>query len=141
MNGTFSIRIDGASELNKVLIQLEGRAASLDRVLPTVAEMLVSAVDDVFEAQGPGWKELSPVTLALRRKHGRGAKILQDTGAAARSIGPNWGADYAEAVAGVDYLIYHNGEFGLPRRWPFDLGPFEAGVLDDVADLLTRNFL
>lgn len=137
----FKIRIDGGSELNKLLIQLEGRGASLDRVLPIVAELLVSAVDDVFNAEGPGWQPLAAATLAMRRRNGRGAKILQDTGMAARSIGPNWADNYAEAVAGVDYLIYHNGEYGLPRRWPFDLGPFEEGVLDDVAELLATNLL
>lgn len=138
---TFRVGIHGGSALNQALLMIEARGASFDRMLPTVADLLVAAVDDVFNAEGPGWQELSEETLARRRKQGRDARILQDTGEAARSIGPNWGENWAEAVAGVDYLIYHNGEFGLPRRWPFDLGPFEEGILDDVADLLTRNVL
>lgn len=132
---TFEIR--SSSSLELVLRNLRAKGESAHKALPAIAELLVGGVQDVFEAEGPGWKPLAESTLRRRRKNGRGAKILQDTGAAAGSIGPGFGADYAEAFAGVDYLVFHTRSD--PPRNPFDLGPFEGPLLEEVADLLLQQ--
>jgi hypothetical protein len=136
----FEIQAD--TNLEAVLRDVRGRGQSVDRLLPTVAEMLVGGVLDVIEAEGPGWTPLADSTLRARRKAGRGAKILQDTGVAAATIGQGFGADYAEAFAGVDYLVYHASAAPrtvIPRRNPFDLGPFEGPLLNEVAELLLEQ--
>lgn len=122
-------------ELVGVLLNLETRARNLDRVLPVVADILVSAVDDVYEAQGPNWDPFAPSTLRHRGDMGA-AKLLQDTGVMAGSTMAEHGSNWAQAKAHVPYAKYHaSGTATLPVRNPFDLGPFEAGVLDEVAEL------
>lgn len=126
------------SNLNRVLTGLRQHGEKVSELLPTIAEMLVGAVHDVFEAEGPGWEPLAAATLAHRR--GSSHKILQDTGAFAASIDPQWGGTYAEARAGVSYAIFHvTGTSRMPKRNPFDLGPFEQPLLDEVAHLLTES--
>ena len=124
-------------ELQLVLRGMGLRVRRLGQLMPAVAEALGAAVDDVFDAEGPGWEELKPATLAHRRKQGRGAKILQDTGQSAALIGTGYGQDFAEARAGTDYLIYHvTGTKHLPVRNPFDLGPFEEPLLKEVEQMV-----
>lgn len=130
-------RIDG-SELLVELGKMQTRGRSLSRVMPAVAESLVAAVSDVYDAEGPGWAALAESTLRQRR--GGTARILQDTGVMAASTSPSFGTDWAEARAGVDYAEFHaRGNDHLPIRNPFDLGPFLDPVLEDVADLLARE--
>lgn len=136
----FEITAD--TNLEAVLREFRHKAESIDKLLPSIAELLVGGVLDVFEAEGPGWAPLAASTLARRRKGGRGAKILQDSGVAAATIGPGYGADYAEAFAGVDYLIYHASSqprSKIPLRNPFDLGPFESPLLEEVAELVAAG--
>lgn len=134
----FKVHIQGHEELPRILAEMRGRAESVDQYLPVVAEMLVASVSDVFEAEGPGWEPLADSTrMNPRRADG---PILQDTGVAAGSVGPAWGDVYAEAVGGVDYLLYHvTGTSKMPKRNPFDLGPFEGPLLDEVSALLLEN--
>ncbi len=130
-------RIDG-HEILVELDKLERRARSLSRVMPVAAEALVSAVSDVYEAEGPGWEPLAASTLRQRR--GSSAKILQDSGVMAASTSPSHGNDWAEASAGVPYAKFHSaGTRRMPRRDPFDLGPFMDPVLEDVAELLAEE--
>jgi len=107
-------------------------------MMPVVAEALKSAVDDVYEAEGPGWTPLAESTIEKRR--GTSSKILQDTGVMASSTMTRYGQDYAEAWAHVGYAKYHaSGTERMPQRNPFDLGPFEADLLADVAELLAAE--
>lgn len=139
------IRVD-TSEIAGTIYKLEAKAKALSGLMPAFAEELVSAVSDVYEAEGPGWEPLTEYTIAHRR--GTINKILQDTGVMAQSTAPGYGGDWAEAFAGASYADFHargcmtttvdeNGVFGirLPRRNPFDLGPFEAEVLESLADM------
>jgi phage gpG-like protein len=126
------------TELARVLREFQARGQSIDKALPIIAEMLVGAVSDVFEAQGPGWEPLAESTKAHRR--GSVYKILQDTGTMAGSVEPRIGPDFAEALLGTSYAIYHvTGTGSMPRRDPTDLGPFEAPLLDEVAAFLTSQ--
>lgn len=133
----FEIKAD--TNLSKVLAELEAKGKSIDRGLPVVAEMLLGAVQDVFEAEGPGWEPLAEVTKAKRR--GTSYKILQDTGLLAGSLEPSYGSTYAEVVDGTTYGHYHvTGTKHMRKRDWTDLGPFEQPLLDEVAEFLTGNF-
>lgn len=132
------LEIRGETNLGQVLHHFRDRAEKLRELMPTVAEMLVGAVSDVFDAEGPGWEPLAEATLKKRR--GSSHKILQDSGASAALIDGRWGDTYAEAAAGTSYLIFHvHGTKFMPKRNPFDLGPFESPLLDEVAALLTEQ--
>jgi len=125
-----------AEELVGTLLNFETKARNLDRVLPVIADILVSAVDDVYQAQGPGWDPFAASTVRARGDMGA-AKLLQDTGLMATSTIGETGADWAKAKTTIPYAKYHvTGNKNLPKRNPFDLGPFESDVLDEVADLL-----
>lgn len=117
------------------------KARNIRRLMPVFAEMLVSAVDDVYEAEGPDWEPLAEATIRQRRNKSReGTTILQDTGVMAKSTAPGYGRDFVEARAGVEYARFHStGTSRMPRRDPFELGPFEEGVLEDVDDVLLRE--
>lgn len=132
------LTVTASSNLEQVLVGYRQHAEKIDHLLPAIAEMLVGAVHDVFEAEGPGWEPLAEVTKQHRR--GSSFKILQDTGAFAGSIDPAWGSTYAEAHAGVSYAIFHvTGTSRMKKRNPFELGPFEAPLLDEVAELLGES--
>lgn len=122
------------SELKAAVAQLEAKGKSVSRLMPVIAEMLVAGVNDVYEAEGPGWKDLAESTKQARR--GSSYKILQDTGLMANTQAGN-GADWAEAYSGAPYAGFHvTGTQHMPRRDPFDLGPFMEDVMLDVEDLV-----
>lgn len=72
-------------DLDHVALSKETEAilASLDDLTPLL-KALGSAAQEIwsekFRSQGPGWQPLAEVTLAKRRKNGRGAEILKDGG-------------------------------------------------------------
>lgn len=134
------VRVD-AGDLAGVIYRMgdEARAALRD-IGPAVADALVVGVADVYEAAGPGWAPLAPATQEARRK-GRGSgsnKILRDTGVMA-DTSSGFGPDWVEAWSPASYADFHaTGTRFMPKRNPFDLGPFEADVLEDVADLIAE---
>lgn len=133
------IRVD-THELTLPSEALLARTRSLSRLMPSAADALVSAVSDVFDAEGPGWEPLAESTLRNRR--GSIAKILQDTGISAGSTSAAHGSNFAEARGGTSYLVYHvNGTRYMPRRDPFDLGPFEDPTLDEIEDMFLDSVL
>lgn len=126
------------TELGSVVAQMQARGKQVTRLMPVVAEILHSAVSDVFDAEGPGWKDLAESTKQARR--GTSYKILQDTGMSAAYLGNYYGADWAEVVGQTSYIEFHTrGNENLPVRDPFDLGPFMADVLLDTAELLLNE--
>ena len=131
------LAIVAETNLGKVLTQLEAQGRNVDKALPIIGEMLVGAVQDVFEAEGPGWEPLAESTMRQRRG-GPPYKILQDTGVLAGSIAARVGSTYVEAVDGTSYGIFHAPD---PQRrdWT-NLGPFEQPLLDEVAELLVSQF-
>jgi phage gpG-like protein len=125
-------------ELNAVLADLENRGRSLSHLMPVVSQILKAAVDDVYDAEGPGWQDLAESTKLARR--GSSYKILQDTGVMAGSTGVRHGPDWAEAFGGAAYADFHaTGTSRMVKRNPFDLGKFEDEVLREVADLLLQE--
>lgn len=70
---------------------------------------------------GASWAPLSPVTLALRRKGGAGAKPLLDTGRLANSITSQVGSNYVDVGTNVIYAAFQHfgaakGAFGTTSR-------------------------
>jgi phage gpG-like protein len=127
------VRVD-TSEIAGTIYRLQAKGKALSGLMPAFAEELVSAVSDVYEAEGPGWEPLKPETI--KRRRGTIAKILQDTGIMAQSTAPGYGGDWAEAFAGAAYADFHaTGTRFMPKRNPFDLGPFETEVLESLADM------
>jgi len=73
----------------KALLKKAGNKAKDLRVpLKRCGILMLSSIDKNFRAEGrpKRWAPLSPMTIAMRRKKGRGAKILQDTGHGKGSI-------------------------------------------------------
>lgn len=115
------VKLDQA-ELIGLLSALGDRAQDLSEPMAIVAESLVAAVNDKFEAGGPGWPGLAASTMRSRR--GATAQILVDTGRMAASIQGESGADYAEAATDVEYAVYHVSDAPrkkIPKRDFFDL--------------------
>jgi phage gpG-like protein len=128
------INIDSLDVL-KAIGDLEARGKALTGLTPVIAQMLEAAVADVFDAEGPGCKDLAESTQKGRR--GTSYKILQNTGNMAGSVTGAHGSDWAEAFDGSGYGNFHvTGTKFMPVRDPFNLGPFLKDVLDDTADLL-----
>ena len=133
------LSISVESELGKVLQGLQAQGTNIERHLPAVGELLYAAVQDVFEAEGPGWQDLADSTKAQRR--GSSYKILQDTGLLVGSLAPSYGTTYVEIVDGTTYGHYHvTGTKRMPKRDWTELGPYEQPLLDDVAELLVGSF-
>lgn len=129
------IHVD-CQELIEVLEKLKTKTPGVvARMTPIIAEMIVSAVHDVYDAEGPGWKDLAEVTKRMRR--GTSYKILNDTGVMEKSTAPAHGPDWAEARGGAAYTIFHvTGTVHMVARDPFNLGQFGEDVQKDTADLL-----
>lgn len=106
-SGNELVQLD-MSDMQRLLRQLEGRGKHLAPVLPAIADILVTAVEDQFDSEGQGrWPPLAASTVAGRRMGGAGHKILQDTGVLAGSVRPDHGSDWAAAATDVSYAIFH----------------------------------
>lgn len=116
-------------EVAEALSELERRGGNVRDVMPTIAQVLVTAVEDAFETEGAAtvagkWEDLAEATKAARR--GTTFRILQDTGRLAGSIGDVSGPDWAEAGTNVEYAIFHVSK-----------EPREVIPLRDFLDVLT----
>lgn len=124
----------------------EAGASASAEVTPVIAEILVSAVLEVFEKEGavPGgsqWEELAESTKAKRRGSGP-YKILQDTGVLVGSITPWSEALVAEAFTNVPYAGYHVSQRArskLPMR-DFTLIDFD-GAQREAADVVLAQLM
>lgn len=125
------------ADVMRAIGELEGNARDLSEPMAIIAESLVSRVNDKFESGGPGWAPLAASTIASRRKSGKGAQILKDTGRLAGSIEAFSGGDYAEAATDVEYAIYHVSDEPrekIPKRDFFDV--LTDDVMDEAAETL-----
>lgn len=130
----FEIKLEENGRLQLALNEM-ARVGS-DRHYPTIGQLLLGAVEDVVEMEGPGWPPLAEATLAQRRKQGRGAKMLQDTGVMMGSLSPGWGPSHVEVTFGVPYAIAHIEGIGVPQRNPFDLAPVEDALYEDIEETI-----
>jgi phage gpG-like protein len=129
----FEVCLD-ASELEGALDAFAKRGGRLDDAMTIAAEMLVTAVNEKFEASGPGWKPLAESTLLRRR--GAVAQILVDTGRLAGSIHGAHGADFAEAATDVAYAVYHVSSAPRSRVPLRDFFELPEHVFDDILEFV-----
>jgi phage gpG-like protein len=126
------------AELALLMDSFDRRGKSLSTITPVIAEMLVTAVHDVFEAEGPGWQRHAASTLAKRRGK-TGHKLLQDSGNLITSVHPEHGSDWAMAATNVPYVRYHlHGGPVIPKRNPFEI---PDSIADDVVDLMLSHLV
>lgn len=91
-----------------------------------------------FQTEGKpfgGWDRLQPVTIAGRRKKGKGAKILQDTGNLKDNWKHFWNSAYGRIRSGTPYAKYHDSadeRSRLPRR---QILPDEKHIIKDLIKL------
>ena len=142
-------------EARDLINELKRRMGNLTPVMDAVGGILQSGTQQRFVDQrgpdGSPWAALSPVTLARRRKAGRGAQILRDTGRLMNSISYKVTGDSVKVFtnviyAGTQQLGARQGAYrasppvpwgNIPAR-PF-LGLSEAdqaGILDITAEYL-----
>ena len=140
-----SVQIRGSAELNRLIsrIQQEGRNLSaIHNLMATEGQKWVFdnfTQDGKLATNGAGWRPLSPVTIAKRRKgKGRGSvKILRDTGI--MRAGVNKRADASRAVVGFGgqhglLSYFHHAGAGVPRR---PLLPTEEQIMPNLVARLT----
>jgi phage gpG-like protein len=152
-----------SSALTEVLERLQRAGASvMAEVSPALAEILVTAVQEVFEREGavggrPKWPDLAESTKRSRAKRQPGGKtkrgpydaksrpvgvfkILQDTGILAGSITPFSDGIEAEAFTNVPYAGYHISDAPrqkIPLRDFTDID-FEAAQREAIELILSQ---
>lgn len=151
------IRVDvQADEAGRLLAELLKRTGDLNPVSNGIGDILVANTQLRFvDQKGPDgnpWASLSAVTLTRRRKEGKGAQILRDTGRLAASISyttSNGSLDLGSNViyAGTHQFGAKKGSYGRTRRGaPIPWGDVPArpifGYTDqdqqDVLELINR---
>jgi phage virion morphogenesis protein len=128
----FTITIDDA-QVQAALTDLIRRVTNPGPALADIGRALGNLTEDAFQAEGPGWPPLSPVTVARR---GRAHPILQDTGGLAASI--THGADATSAWVGASKVYAAVHQFGQPKGAS---GRTRRGAPIPWGDIPARPFL
>lgn len=116
------IRVDiNDADARKLLNELRGRMRDMTPVMDAVGAVYASGAQQRFVDQvdpdGRPWEPLSPVTLAGRRKRGKGAQILRDTGRLMNSISYSTAGNTVTVFTNVAYGATHQyGLRGIPQR-------------------------
>jgi phage gpG-like protein len=119
-----SINFDKVKSLSATQMMVRERMKSMENwksPLKVIAAVMYRGVILNFRTQGSravpgGWKPLSPVTIAMRRKgrgHG-GPRILQDSGALIQNVNPAATDSEATVTSNMPYSLAM--QKGLPRR-------------------------
>lgn len=91
--------------------ELKRRMGNLTPVMEAVGQIIQSGTQQRFVDQqapdGSPWAALSPLTLERRRKAGRGAQILRDTGRLMNSISYKVAGDSVKVFTNVVYAGTH----------------------------------
>ena len=130
-----------AKELEGVLDPWIARGGNLRALTPSIANILVEAVDNEFYTEGRGsWK---PSLRALLD----GGKTLTDTDVLAGSIQPGYSEDEAWAFTDVPYGAYHlpPEKSGHPSKGIMPVRDFldidNEEVSDEIVDLFLREMV
>ena len=126
-----SYEIKNDEKVKALLKKAGNKAKDLRIPLKRCGILMLRSIDKNFRAEGrpKRWAPLSPMTIAMRRKKGKGAKILQDTGLGKGSI------DYkvvskqkVQIGTNRDYMRIHQegGSIKIPAR---DIYPVKARAL------------
>lgn len=137
------------------------RGGLIETLKRSILALMIGQKDDVFKGEhdpeGTPWTPLSPKTIARRRNHQGGVKILQDTGQLKNSL-TQAGAPYKiESARGYDvelgtnvpYARIHqyggviktrHAEITIPARPFIGLGPNDAQEISEVVEgFMARN--
>lgn len=142
-----TITVDDAG-LRRTLDALTRATSDMRRPLDAIGMALVGRIKGTFVNQrdpaGNAWRALAPSTVAGRRKAGKGAQILRDTGRLMNSI--THLASASEVVIGTDVEYAAAQQWGHPR-WKDQSGraffPDEQLPFDwqeEIADILWPYF-
>lgn len=129
-----SIDIKGDKEIQALIKRAGSKAKNLKKPLKQACVLMIGSIDKNFRAEGrpKKWAKLAPMTIAMRRKKGKGAKILQDKGGLkgsfAYKVTSNQQA-YVGTKAKFAGLHQHGGTIRIPAR---DIYPVKASVLHFV---------
>jgi phage gpG-like protein len=131
---TYEIQND--EKVRLLLKQAGDKAKNLRIPLKRAGILMLGSIDKNFRAEGrpTKWAPLSEMTLARRRKEGRGAKILQDTGLGKGSIVYEVVSDQEVQIGTpLEYMKIHQegGTINLPPR---DIYPVNAKALHWISD-------
>jgi phage gpG-like protein len=131
---TYEIQND--EKVRLLLKEAGDKAKNLRIPLKRAGILMLGSIDKNFRAEGrpTKWVPLSEMTLARRRKEGRGAKILQDTGMGKGSIVYNVVSDQEVQIGTpLEYMRIHQtgGSINLPAR---DIYPVNAKALHWISD-------
>lgn len=107
---SFNIVIDSA-QVQAGLAQLIRHVSDLTPIMEDIGAKLGDITEDAFQAEGPGWPQLKPYTVA---KRGSAHPILQDTGGLAGSI--THGGDRDSAWVGMSKEYAEKHQFGDPTN-------------------------
>lgn len=109
------------------LQKLSKNYSNMAPVMDVIGQALVNSAEDRFkEGKGPDnqvWKPLSEVTLSRRRKEGKGAKPLRDTGVLMNSLTRNFGRDWVEVGSPEPYAAFQH--YGA-RKGAFGRGSYKT---------------
>ena len=131
-NGAFiSYDVKGDEKVKALLKRAGKKAKDLKVPLKRCGILMLRSIDKNFRAEGrpTRWAPLSPMTIAMRRKKGRRAKILQDTGMGKGSITYEVISNQKVQIGTRrDYMKIHQegGSIRIPAR---DIYPVKARAL------------
>ena len=108
-------------EVDVLIKQLRRRSINLRPAMQSIEQEIVDGIEQIFEDEGPGWPELSPITEADRAAEGKAGKMLQRDGALAASIqtGNEITNDKVVVSTNVDYaahLHYGTSQTVTPKQ-------------------------
>ncbi len=126
-----SYDVKGDERVKALLKKAGNKAKDLRIPLKRCGILMSRSIDKNFRAEGrpKKWAPLSPMTIAMRRKKGKGAKILQDTGHGKGSIVYKVVSNQKVQIGTpLDYMRIHQkgGSIKIPAR---DIYPVKARVL------------
>jgi len=116
-----SYEIKNDEKVKALLKKAGNKAKDLRIPLKRCGILMLSSIDKNFRAEGrpKRWAPLSPMTIAMRRKEGKGAKILQDTGHGKGSIVYKVVSNQKVQIGtNLDYMRIHQegGSIKIPAR-------------------------
>lgn len=126
-----SYDVKGDEKVKALLKKAGNKSKDLKVPLKRCGILMLRSIDKNFRAEGrpTRWAPLSPITIAMRRKKGRGAKILQDTGLGKGSITYEVVSNQKVQIGTRrDYMRIHQegGSIKIPAR---DIYPVKAKAL------------
>lgn len=80
------VSITGIDEAIEEIDAITARVADISPVLDAIHHAFLNAEEARFNAEGPGWADLAPSTLAYKEAKGYPSAILQATRALAKSL-------------------------------------------------------